>query len=222
MKTIHYFGLFAPILVLLALFTVVGCKTPEPVVKIETVVREVQVPVSVPPDTITPLTPSILVRLRDSGDDRDVNERIKRYQFRLNGRIGLEREHVVYNDSLLPGGVVKFENMHVRDSVIINDQSDGQALAVRATRNEITLHVCFESDDKYQLVFYADGDDPDGFFYLDYTPNVGRRDEKGSLVYGGESYILRYGDRRPYLLINLSQRDTEMLNSRTAAGRKVD
>jgi len=227
MKIIRFFG---SILCIFALFTVFGCKTPEPVIKVEKevveriVIREVEVEVEVgsPPETMMPLTPAILQRLRESDDRLDINERIRMYQFRLFGRISLDREFVEFNDALDDGGAVRFENLYIRDNIIIMDQTDGQALAMRSTRNETALQICFEDDNRYQLVFYSDGSDPDGFFYLDYTPTVGQGDEKGTLVYGGDTYKVKFGDRRPYILIKLSQKFSDRVNSRTAIGRKVD
>jgi len=225
MKTIRFFWL---ILCIFAIFTVFGCKTPQPVVKVEKevveriVIREVAVEVEGPPETMMPLTPSILQRLRDYDDQTDISERIRMYQFRLFGRISLDREFVDFNDGPDDGGGVRFENLYIRDNIIIRDQTDGQAIAIRSTRNETALQLCFEDDSRLQLVFYADGNDPDGFFYLDYTPTAGNGDEKGTLVYGGDTYKVKFSDRRPYILIKLSQKFTDQVNSRTAMGRKVD
>jgi len=234
MKTIHFLKLSIPDLALLALFTVLGCKTPAPVVKEVVKEVEVQVPVEVqvevqvevpvasPPDTMMPLTPSILQRLRGAGDIIDMNDRIGMYQFRLLGRIILEREYTESNDGMLERGTAKFENTHIRENILINDQTDGQAMLVRTTRNETILYLCFEDDDKYQLVFYAENSNPDGYFYLDYTPNTDTGDEKGTLLYGGETYKLKYSDRKPYILIRLTQRDIDRLSTREATGRRVN
>jgi len=224
MKTIRILGL---ILSVVTFVTVIGCKHSDPIVKVEKEVvyqdrvTEVIKEVTGTPETIMPLTPVILQRLRDSGEEADISERITKYQFLLFGRINLEREYIEYNDGLLDGGTAKFENVRTRENIIINDQTEGQVISYRATRNETTLHLCFENDNNLQLVFYAEGTSPDEFFYLNYTESYGPGDEKGTLMYGGELYKLKYNDRRPYILIKLSQRDIERIESRTASGRKV-
>lgn len=223
MRNILHYGLLLSTLVLITAF---GCKTPEPVKEIvyQDRVKEVvkEVPVAGDKETLMPLTPAILQRLRDSRDELGIDERIKLYQFRLVGRITLETEKTDKNDRYLGAGTAGFENVHIRESVTISDQTDGQAMSMRATRNETTLHLCFENEEKYQLVFYASGDDPDGFFFLEYTPADGRGDEKGSLSYGGNPYKVKFGDGRPYILIKLSQKDSDQVNLRIAPGRKVE
>ena len=225
MKYVHLFGIIFATSVIFLAFS--GCKTSEPVIVYQDkeVVREVQVPVQVSvesaPETLIPLTPAILQRLRDSGTE-NMDERIKRYQFRLVGRISLEREYTRTNDGLIRGGTARFENWHIRETIIISDQTDGQAITMRTWQNETTLHLCFEDDDKYELVFVARHDEPDGFFCLSYIPTTERDDEKGTLFYGEENYRLKFGDRPPYIMIKLSQKDIEDPISRVAPGRKVD
>ena len=223
MKAVHYFGLILSILIV---FTLCGCRAPTPVVKPEKEViyqdriKEVKVPG--PSETMMPLTPAILQRLRDTGEELGIDERIKKYQFRLVGRILLEREYPDKNDRYLGGGIAGFENIHIKETIVISDQTDGQAVTVKATRNETILQVCFEDDDSLNLIFYTEESDPNGFFYLDYTPTDGLGEENGSLVYDGKEYKLKFGDRRPYLLIKLSQKDVDRVNSRTAAGRTLE
>ena len=223
MKNILFFGL---ILSVLTLFTVFGCKTSEHVVepasepaKEPQIVHEV--PVFVPFDIMTPLTPAILQRLRDSGEEMSIDERITKYQFRLVGRINLEREYIETNDGLEEGGAARFENTYIKENIVISDQTDGQAIALRMLLNELTLHLCFEDDDKYELVFVAVKDNPDGFFYLSYAPTAEGGEEKGSLAYGDHIYKIKFGDKVPHILIKLSKKDTDHVNSRTLKGRQV-
>ena len=204
-----------------------SCKTPPPpqVVEVE-VVREVRVPVQVqvpsPPDTLMPLTGSILQRLSESTGN--ISNDIRRYQFILFGRIVLEREYTESNDGLMEDGTARFENKHVRESITINDQTEGQAMAIGTVGNETVLAVCFEDNDDLRLYFSVPTVNINDYFYLVYTGNglSSTSDERGLLEYGGNIYKLKYtGERSPYLLIRLSQRDTDTLTSHTAPGRSV-
>ena len=201
-----------------------GCATPQPevreVVRTEVQVREVQVPS--PPDTLMPLSGWILQRL---GESTSISDEIGRYQFILFGRIVLEREYTESNDGLLEGGTARFENAHVRENITINDQTEGQAMSIgRTASGQTVLAISFEEDSNLRLLFSASTANLNDYFYLLYTSNglSSISDERGVLVYGGNTYRLKYtGDRSPYLLIRLSQRDTDTLNSRTAPGRRV-
>ena len=201
-----------------------SCTTPPPppprVVEVE-----VQVRVPSPPDTLMPLTVSILQRLNESTGD--ISNDIGRYQFILFGRIVLEREYIESNDGLMEGGTARFENKHIRESITINDQTEGQAMTMETIGNEIVLALCFEENDNLRLYFSASIENINDYFYLVYNSNdlFLISDERGFLEYGLGSeniYRLKYtGERSPHLLIKLSQRDTDMLNSRTVPGRRV-
>jgi hypothetical protein len=188
------------------------------------IIREVERVITSPPETLMPLTTSILQRLGDS--DTIASKNITRYQLHLFGRVLLEREYT-QSDTYVEAGKARFEDVHTRDTITINDQTEGQAIAIETARDAIVLSVCFEQDEKYQLKFTTISSDPDAYFYLDYygyhdsISTIG--DEKGLLEYDGLIYKLKYaGDKRPYLLIKLSQSETDRLNSRTAAGRRVN
>lgn len=211
---------YLPILVL-TVFMIFGCRseqvvTPAPL--LETVF------VQTPPDTLMPLTVGILQRLFETNDQ--LNSEIQKYQLILFGRIYLERNYT-QSSNRLENGRVTFEDLHVRENITINDQTEGQAMSFEIINDEIILSVCFEAEDRYsncQLHFSTMAWDPDGYFYLNYSAN-GRQptgDERGVLQYGGPEYKLKFnGERSPYLLIKLTQRDTDRINSRTASGRRV-
>jgi hypothetical protein len=237
MKTWPSIGLLFP---LFALALLCACATePEPVVPEPTVpepatvteiaplpneiIREVERVITTPPETLMPLTTSILQRLNDSDM---VSRNINRYQLLLFGRVLLEREYT-QSDTYVEAGRAKFDDVHIRDNITINDQTEGQAIATGITGDEIVLSVCFEQEEKYQLKFSAISSEPDSYFYLNYYSyhdNLSPMgDEKGLLEYDGLIYKLKYaGDKRPYLLIKLSQNETDKINSRTASGRKVN
>ena len=227
MKRKQFFGI---ILAALVLMIFLGCKTPPPAPapqpaqqqRVE-VVKEVVTVVPSPPDTLLPLTNAILQRLNDSSSR--LNETISNYQLVLFGRIFLEREYTE-SETAVESGKARFEDVHVRENVTINDQTEGQALDLGSAGAETVISVCFEDDEKYQLSFSTMSIEPDGFFYLQYNNSESFTpfgDEKGILNYGGETYKLKYaGEKRPHLLIKLSQKDTDRLNSRTASGRKVE
>jgi hypothetical protein len=197
---------------------------PEPVIAPlpDEIFREVGRVITGPPETLMPLTASILQRLGDS----DTSRNITRYQLHLFGGVLLEREYT-QSDTYVEAGEARFEDVHTRDTITINDQTEGQAIAIETARDRIVLSVCFEQDDKYQLRFSTISSEPDAYFYLDYYGYYESRsavgDEKGLLEYDGLIYKLKYaGDKRPYLLIRLSQSETDKLNSRTASGRRVN
>ena len=221
MKRRYSFGMVVTMLVLTVFYS---CATePEPVQN--EVVREVvrERVVTSPPDTLMPLTVSILQRLGETS--AALSQNIGRYQLLLFGRVFLEREYT-QSETYVEEGKAKFEDVHIRENVTINDQTEGQAITLGNIGDEIVISVCFEQDEKYRLRFSTYTGDPDAYFYLNYdfldslSPFS---DEKGVLEYGGEIYKLKYaGDKRPYLLIKLSQSDTDKLNSRIAPGRRVN
>jgi len=171
-----------------------------------------------------PLTVNILQRLFDSLDQTAAD--IHKYQMILFGRIFLERNYT-QSSNRLESGRVTFEDLHIREEITIMDQTEGQVLGYEIVNDEIILSVCFEQEDRYidcQLVFSSMAWDVDGYFYLKYNTNArsSLADEKGILQYGGPEYKLKFtGERSPYLLIKLTQRDTDRLNARTASGRRV-
>jgi len=67
--------------------------------------------------------------------------------------------------------------------------------------------------------------DPKSPYFIKYNPNTrtsNSGDERGILQYGGPEYRIKFtNEKSPYLLIKLTQRDTERLNARTASGRKI-
>ena len=180
-------------------------------------------PVSYQPESIVPLTPYIVYRL---GDNNRLPQNISKYQFVLAGKIVMESEYSQPNDRVLQGGRVKFEDVHIRESITIDDKTEGQATDIGIFGGEIVVSVCFEHDDLYRLSFATMAGNPDEYFYLRYSPSrsiAPYTDEKGSIEYGRDTYRLRFsGDKRPYLMIKLTHQDTVRLNSRTAPGRKID
>ena len=179
-----------------------------------------------PPETLVPLTLGILQRLIDT--NAQLSE-ISKYQLLLFGRVFLERNFTQSSNRLETGGKITFEDLHIREEVTIQDQTEGQALEFDIVDNEIILSVCFEREPRYEncmLQFSTMAWDTDGYFYLKYNNNPSGRgylnDEKGLVLYGGPEYKIKFtSERSPYLLIKLSQRDIERVNSRTASGRKI-
>jgi hypothetical protein len=196
----------------------------EPVWIWEPVQIEESPPVIFQPDTMMPLTPSIIYRLADSYNYNRLPDNVGKYQFALRGTITLENEYTRLNDRVLDSGRVKFEDVHIRENITIDDQTEGQGTSIDIFGSEIVISVCFESDDLYRLNFSAPAGDPDGYFYLKYSPvrNIPYGDEKGTIEYGGDPYRIKFaGEKSPHLLITLSRQDVFMLNSRTVPGRKV-
>ena len=224
-----YSSLFSKIMLALLVPVFFGCATPAPPApapapapppKPETII------VQTPPETLVPLTVGIMQRLFETNEQL-INE-IDRYQLILYGRIFLERNYTQQTNRLpQPGdrGIAIFENFNNRDEITIPDQTEGQAMSIEIVDNEIVLSVGFEKEPNCQLVFSALARDTGGYFYLKYNPSVraaNTGDERGVVQYGGPEYKLKFtGDRSPYLLIKLSQRDTDKINARTASGRKV-
>lgn len=207
------------LLIFLAVFVIFGCVSepaPVPAPVLETVF------VQTPPDTLMPLTVGILQRLFES--DGQLSSEIQNYQLILFGRVYLERNYTQSNNRL-ENGRITFEDLHVRENITINDQTEGQAMSFEIIDNEIILSVCFEQEDRYvncQLQFSTMAWDTDSYFHLNYSPRQSTADERGVLIYGGPEYRLKFnGDRSPYLMIKLTQRDTDRINSRTASGRRV-
>jgi hypothetical protein len=200
---------------------VYGCKTREPElrqVEVIEVIKEVAIERI---DTRMPLTKAILRRISDG---YEINE----FQMISFGRITLEREYAEQNDGLGQGGRAEFEDVHTRDVIIIPDQTAGQVLKLDTAKDgEMILSVCFEENDKNTLDFSSGESDDDGYFYLKFSPTDASvlpqsGEEKGTLEYGEHRYKVKYGEgKRPYLLIKLSQSDSDKLNARTLSGRNI-
>jgi len=201
-----------------------ACETPAPQrVYVEREPERVYVERAVPVqvevvDTRVPLTIATIQRLAETGLTD-----ISQFQLHLFGRIILEREYTTPISSREPDGRLRFENVHVRKEVIINDQTEGQAIRGEQRGGELLLAVSFDDGDDF-LVFSSRADDPDGFFSLRYDtgalPLLG--DERGTLEFAGYEYRLRYtGNRAPYLVIRLTQSDVDRLTTRILEGRRV-
>jgi len=217
-----------------------GCRTAAPVVQEPVVVQKpivVQEPVAVqrpvvvqepvrevpPPDTLMPLTLSILQRLGESFE----SNKIERHQLVLSGKITMERELTQKNDEI-KRGIAILENEYIKEVITINDQTKGQALTFENLGGRAVISVCFEEvgefNEDYYFSFSCRADETDDYFTLDYAPSgaYAPGEEKGTLEYGGNSYTLEYSGDRPYLLIRLSQRDTERSIYRIVPGRIVN
>ena len=147
------------------------------------------------------------------------------YQLILFGRVTLQREYAE-SETSVQSGLTRFHDIFIRENIIINDQTAGQAVNIIINEDEIILYLCFEPDDRYQLRFSSRRAELDSFFHLDYRSSNGRVaaaiDERGFLEYGGHTYRLRYsGERSPYLMIRLFQTDLDMPITRTAEGRRI-
>jgi len=180
-------------------------------------------PPPLPPiiETRMPLTVSLTNRL--SSPERMAAD-IERFQLHIFGRVTLEREHTRSMDNVERGRAT-IVTEHIREIVIIHDQTPGQAIWVETIGGEIRIFVSFDDGDDF-LVFSSRADNPDGFFDLRYdSGDMGSLsgDERGWLEFGGHNYRVRYiGDRTPHLLIQLSQEDRDRLNERTLRGRRVN
>ena len=203
-----------------------GCQTPAPErVYVERppervyVERAVEVEII---DTRMPLTIATIQRL--TRPHENLPDNLGHFQLHLFGRVMLEREYIIPSLSRDIDGRAIFENVHVREVITINDQTEGQAIRADYINGELLLSVSFDDGDDY-LIFSSRTSDPDGFFSLRYDPGdiipiVG--DERGMIDFGGHQYRLRYtGYRTPYLLIRLAQSDVDRLHARVLRGRRV-
>jgi len=211
--------------ILLALL-ISGCQTPAPQrVYVEMEPQRVYVERTVPiqvevADTRVPLTIATIQRLAETGMTD-----ISQFQLLLFGRVILEREYTTPITSREPDGRLLFENVHVRKEVIINDQTEGQAVRGEERNGELLLAVSFDDGDDF-LVFSSKVDEPDSFFSLRYDTGGGTipltGDERGTLEFAGAQYRLRYtGNRAPYLMIRLALSDVDRLTTRILEGRRV-
>ena len=207
-----------------------GCLTTAPAERIyverepERIYVERAVPVEIEViDTRMPLTLATIHRLTRAHGN--VEDDLRHFQLHLFGRVILEREYTIPNHTRDIYGRAIFENVHVREVVTINDQTEGQAIRADYVNGEVLLSVSFDDGDDV-LVFSSRADNPNGFFSLRYdssgmVPTVG--DERGTLMFGGYQFRLRYtGDSTPYLLIRLSQSDVDRLHTRVLGGRRVN
>jgi hypothetical protein len=230
---------FGLIFVMLAYVTVLGCKAPPPPSpsppppspnpspsvdspRIEYRDREVvrEVIRETPSEILMPFTITLMRQLQRG--DVDIQE----LQFILFGRISLEREVINPTADLGEGGRASIRVEHIRNSVTINDRLEGALLEapVETNTGEIILAVCFDEDDNYRLNFSSRVDEPESYFYLNHSPpdRNAPADERGSLVYGGDRYKLRFaGERAPYLLIRISQNEYDKSIPHEASGRRV-
>jgi len=152
-----------------------------------------------------------------------MQEDIERLQLHLFGRITLERDYERSIENVHDGRAT-IVTERIREEVIINDQTLGQAIWTERTGEAIELWVSFDYGDDF-LVFYAQADNRDGFFDLQFgsRDDLLNGDEGDWLRYGENWYRVRFtGDRPPHLLIQLSQEDRDRLNRRTLRGRRVN
>jgi hypothetical protein len=149
-------GLFYFVFVFLVFWS---CKTPEPIVKevVKEVIRQIPKEVEII-DTRMPLTIAILQRLGNNRED------INKFQLINLGRISLEREYTEPNDTIEKGGKISFEDVHIREVVVVQDQTYGQALKMEETDDEVVLSVCFEESGDNTLSFSVKKDNLDGYF----------------------------------------------------------
>jgi hypothetical protein len=214
----HFGGIFYFVF---AFFVFWGCRTSEPIVKevVKEVTKEIRKEVEVI-DTRMPLTLAILQRLDNYRED------INKFQLINLGRISLEREYTEPNDTIETGGKIRFEDVHIREVVVVQDQTYSQALKIEEVDDEMVLSVCFEESSDNTLNFSVKKDNLDGYFYLKTDKNeriLLYGEEKGSVEYMGKQYKVKYsGEKEPYLLIKLSQKDIDKIDSYTMKGRRVN
>ena len=216
----HYYHIHAILGAALALFSACVSEPPP-------AAPPIQVPApQVITETLMPLTPALLDRLRGSLSFDEFSREISHYPFHLFGRVSLERDHVRQSQSI-DGGQVRLVDEYIREIITFHDQTPGLAISLElAFGNTIILSVAFDDNVDSTLRFAAPASEPDAFFQLLYEPD--RRinplsDERGLLYYGGNEYKLRYsGERSPALLVRLSQRDVDLIYTRVAPGRRVN
>ena len=186
-----------------------------------------------------PLTPAILRRMRET--DRDFSN-INEHQFRLFGRIVLERVHAARPQPRVDAdGILRFQDVFTREVISIHDGTPGIAVRIEDLgRNSFIVSVSFDrysanDPDKLYLEFMATEDED--FLSLVYKPLIDLNprplqmgvvpmatmiDERGFLDYGDYEYQLRYsGNRKPYIMIRLAQDDQTIVDAYVAPGRRV-
>jgi hypothetical protein len=152
------------------------------------------------------LTTEIMDRLKKTPDYN-----IGQYQFYLSGAITLEGIDNPKKVSVNSSGEVIFEERPTTRVITIKDKTAGLAVKIDEDDN---LYICFEQEDKYQLVFSPSK--ADSLFYL--TTNSPR----GSWPYGGgNDYNIRFSGRVPSLQISVRNEGGDTTDQRTAPGRRV-
>lgn len=220
MKCKHLLGIVLTLCITLSIVLVLGCggtpkdKTPPP---IQDSLPPPPPPPPPPPTGLSPFTIGILNRLMNEADDFHINQ----CQFFLSGGITLERNDEEKNQRSEYGTVVFIDNTNKRE-VKINDKTEGAALKVLQNQNEVALPLCFDQDDKYQILFSATKSENSQFF-LRFTPqNDPSSDARGSLIYGGQRYRLKFSGGIPYLMIKLTEKKDPVKNQYDASGRRVN
>jgi len=169
-------------------------------------------------DSSMPLTTDILNRMKKSADFS-----IDQYQFYLSGAITLERFNNQKKVSIIDGAVV-FEDNPTSWYITIKDRTEGVAIEqAEENGDEINLHICFDKDERYQLVFSASTRDPQSQFFLKFIPfNDSLDDARGNLEYAGQDYKLRFNGGRPHLRISLRKEGEDTMEQHIVPGRKVN
>ena len=188
-------------------------------------------PIVPPPEpTQEPLTPGSLERLYAMGDFTN----IKDYQFVLAGQVILTLvKNKRYDRNNVPHAGAVFENVDIRRRITFPNKSLGQALDVKLVGDRYDLRVCFEHPEDenkypaetYYLVFSARKSQQNAYFYLRHdAPQADRiGEEKGTLMYGNETYTLLFNDEdRPHVILRLERKNTLDEENRTLRGRKVN
>jgi len=158
-----------------------------------------------------PLTNEIMERLKNTPDFN-----IGQHQFFLYGAITLEGFDNQKRVSVNNNGEVIFEDSPTTTTITIKDKTAGLAKSMNETTGDIA--ICFDEDDRYQLVFSPSRRDS-RFYLKSNPPNV--PDARGSWPYGGNDYNLRFSGGTPYLQISLKKEGGNTTEQRTVPGRKV-
>ncbi|MDR2596664.1 MAG: hypothetical protein LBC76_05000 [Treponema sp.] len=203
---------------LLAAAAVFGCKTDPP-------------PAPEQPPMEAALTPAILERLKKMpGYD------LKNYHFILSGSIVLNsvstraNDRGYYSDKNVKEGGVIFENVHEKSNITFMTKIIGEAVNLQESGDDILLRIYFEEKKDeanypaatYFLVFSAKKSDMNAYFQLNYTPGPDTSllsDEKGTLVYGADTYNVLFNGGCPYLLLKFEQRTSVIDKNRIIRGR---
>jgi hypothetical protein len=152
------------------------------------------------------LTTEIMERLKRTPDYN-----IGQYQFYLSGAITLEGIDNPKKVSVNSSGEVIFEERPTTRVITIKDKTAGLAVKIDEADN---LYICFEQEDRYQLVFSPSK--ADSQFYLKTNP------PRGSWPYGGgNDYNIRFSGGVPSLQISVRNEGGNTTDQRTAPGRRV-
>jgi hypothetical protein len=168
-------------------------------------------------ESSVPLTTDVLNRMRKSSDFS-----IGQYQFFLSGAVTLERFNNQKKVSVIDGAVI-LEDNPASWHISVKDRAEGLAMGqVEEIGDEIDLFICFDQDERYQLVFSASAQDPQSQFFLKYNPlNDPLEDARGFLEYAGQDYRLKFSGGRPHLRISLRKEGGETTEQHTLPGRKI-